>query len=204
MCGLAGVLEFGSQPRRPRGVLELMGQALAHRGPDERGTWTDGCIGLTARRLRIVDLLTGQQPLANEDGSCHLVANGEIYNADELRDELRRRDHVFASRTDTEVILHAYEDEGPACLDRLEGMFAFALWDSRQHQPFLALDRFGEKPLYYTRQPQSFLFASELKQSARRPHYPVVYTLLDASPQRVEWNAAGHDIAPPDLHFRTN
>src|SRR5439155_481098 len=150
MCGIVGVLELDGATSPSRHVLESMTAAIAHRGPDEHGVWVDGCVGLAARRLRVVDLVTGQQPLANEDGSMRLVANGEIYNAGELRDDLRRRGHLFTTRTDTEVILHAYEDEGPACLERLEGMFAFALWDGRRQRLVLARDRFGERPLYYS------------------------------------------------------
>src|SRR5438132_949614 len=134
MCGIVGVLELDGSTSPSRHVLESMATAIAHRGPDERGIWTDGCVGLAARRLRVVDLVTGQQPLVNEDGSIRLVANGEIYNARELRDDLRRKGHLFTTRTDTEVIVHAYEDAGPACLERLEGMFAFALWDGRLHR----------------------------------------------------------------------
>src|SRR5438132_1665598 len=138
MCGIVGVLGLVGSRAPSRHVLESMTAAIAHRGPDEHGIWVDGCVGLAARRLRVVDLVTGQQPLANEDGSMRLVANGEIYNAGELRDDLRRRGHLFTTRTDTEVILHAYEDEGPACLERLEGMFAFALWDGRRQRLVLA------------------------------------------------------------------
>src|SRR2546428_349134 len=146
-----------------------MAAAIAHRGPDEHGIWLDACVGLAARRLRVVDLVTGQQPLANEDGSVRLVANGEIYNAGELRDDLRRKGHLFTTRTATEVILHAYEDEGPACLERLEGMFAFALWDGRRQRLVLARDRFGEKPLYYARLSRTLLFASEPKALLMHP-----------------------------------
>ncbi len=170
MCGIAGSLDFGGERQTPRFVLAAMGQALAHRGPDESGLWTDGIVGLTAQRLRIIDLVTGQQPLTTQDGLLRLVANGEIYNANTLRDDLRARGHVFTSRTDTEVILHAYAEEGPECLDRLEGMFAFALWDERRRCLFLARDRFGEKPLYYARLPHGFLFASELKALLVHPH----------------------------------
>src|SRR2546425_5797535 len=169
MCGIVGVLELDGSRAPSRHVLESMTAAIAHRGPDEHGIWVDGCVGLAARRLRVVDLVTGQQPLANEDGSVRLVANGEIYNAGELRDDLRRKGHLFTTRTDTEVILHAYEDEGPACLERLEGMFAFALWDGRRQRLLLARDRFGEKPLYYARLSRTFLFASEPKALLMHP-----------------------------------
>src|SRR2546426_11398447 len=161
MCGIVGILEPDGARPPSRHALESMTAAIAHRGPDEHGIWVDGCVGLAARRLRVVDLVTGQQPLANEDGSVRLVANGEIYTAGELRDALRGRGHLFTTRTDPEVILHAYEEEGPACLERLEGMFAFALWDGRRQRLLLARDRFGEKPLYYARVSRTFLFASE-------------------------------------------
>src|SRR5947199_2524016 len=163
MCGIVAVLDVGGSGPVSREVLDRMAQAIAHRGPDERGLWVEGPIGLAAQRLRVVDLATGQQPLANEDGGIRLVANGEIYNADAVRRALLAGGHRFASRTDTEVILHAYEDDGPACLDRLEGMFAFALWDGPRRRLVLARDRFGEKPLYYARLPHAFLLASELK-----------------------------------------
>ena len=169
MCGIVGILELDGATSPSRHVLESMTAAIAHRGPDEHGIWVDGCVGLAARRLRVVDLVTGQQPLANEDGSVRLVANGEIYNAGELREDLRRKGHLFTTRTDTEVILHAYEDEGPACLERLEGMFAFALWDGRRQRLVLARDRFGEKPLYYARLSRTLLFASEPKALLMHP-----------------------------------
>jgi asparagine synthase (glutamine-hydrolysing) len=146
-----------------------MSQALAHRGPDECGAWSKGPIGLAIQRLRVVDLVTGQQPLTSRDGRFHLVANGEIYNADTLREELSARGYVFTTRTDVEVLLHAYAEAGPACLDRIEGMFAFAVWDEQEQMLFLARDRFGEKPLYYVRLPHEFLFASELKALLTHP-----------------------------------
>ncbi|HLK11121.1 MAG TPA: asparagine synthase (glutamine-hydrolyzing) [Candidatus Binatia bacterium] len=185
MCGIAGILGFDGRAPAARAVLERMGEALTHRGPDEHGTWTDGDVGLTARRLRINDLVAGHQPLTNEDGTLHLVANGEIYNAEALREDLGRRGHGFASRTDTEVILHAYEEHGTACLEHLEGMFAFALWDARRRQLFLARDRFGEKPLYYVRLPHGFLFASELKALLVHPEVS----------RDLDWPALAHYLA---------
>ena len=170
MCGIAGSLTFDGQSHTPQAVLGAMGQALAHRGPDEYGLWTEGAVGLVARRLRVVDLVTGQQPLTSQDGRFHLVANGEIYNANALRDTLRARGHVFTTRTDIEVLMHAYAEQGPDCLDRIEGMFAFALWDKQQRCLFLARDRFGEKPLYYTYLPRGLLFASEPKALLVHPH----------------------------------
>lgn len=178
MCGIAGSLSFSTTLATPRTVLDAMGHALAHRGPDEYGVWCEGPVGLAAQRLRVVDLVTGQQPLASADGRLHLVANGEIYNADSLRQDLQARGHVFQSQTDIEVILAAYREEGMACLDRLEGMFAFALWDAELRCLFLARDRFGEKPLYYAHLPHAFLFASEPK--ALLVH-PEVSRALDSS-----------------------
>src|SRR3989449_793702 len=169
MCGIVGILELDGATSPSRHVLESMTAAIAHRGPDEHGIWLDGCVGLAARRLRVVDLVTGQQPLANEDGSVRLVANGEIYNAGELRDDRRRKGHLFPTRPDPEVILHANGDEGPACLGRLGGMFAFALWDGRRQRLVLARDRFGGKPLYYARVSRTFLFASEPKALLMHP-----------------------------------
>ena len=147
MCGIAGSLSFSNPYNTSRAVLEAMARALAHRGPDECGVWLDGSVGLTARRLRVVDLVTGQQPLVSCDGRLHLIANGEIYNAEALRKDLQARGHVFRSQTDIEVILATYVEEGTACLDRLEGMFAFALWDAERRCLFLARDRFGEKQI---------------------------------------------------------
>jgi asparagine synthase (glutamine-hydrolysing) len=168
MCGIAGLIEFAAgNASDSRQALERMAKTLAHRGPDESGAWTgetgSGRVGLASRRLRVVDLVTGQQPLTNENGTVRLIANAEIYNAPALRAELTERGHVFTSRTDIEVILHAYEEYGRACLERLEGMFAFALWDGSRRRLLLARDRFGEKPLYYARLPRGLVFASEQK-----------------------------------------
>src|SRR4051812_7745651 len=123
--------------------------ALAHRGPDDRGVRIDGPVALAARRLAIIDLAHGEQPIGNEDGSVVVVQNGEIYNHEQLREELRARGHVFATRCDTEVLVHAYEEYGDAFLERLRGMFAVALWDARRRRLLIARDRFGIKPLYW-------------------------------------------------------
>jgi asparagine synthase (glutamine-hydrolysing) len=179
MCGIAGILSTGGGGNLRRDLLEMMGLQLAHRGPDEQVAWVGGSVGLTARRLKIVDLTGGQQPLVSEDGAVRLVANGEIYNAPELRRELEARGHAFASHTDIEVIVHAYEEEGTACLERLDGMFAIALWDSRLRRLLLARDRFGEKPLYVARGRHVTLFASELKALLVHP---------DVS-RSIDWNA---------------
>src|SRR5215470_13844090 len=138
MCGIVGSLSLSGQREIPLVVLQAMSRALVHRGPDENGLWRNGPVGLAIQRLRVVDLVTGQQPLASQDGRFHLVANGEIYNADALRADLSTRGYVFTTRTDVEVLLHSYAEAGPACLERIEGMFAFAVWDDQEQTLFLA------------------------------------------------------------------
>jgi asparagine synthase (glutamine-hydrolysing) len=147
-----------------------MTDSLTHRGPDDRGTYVDGQMGLGFRRLSILDLSpAGHQPMCNEDGTLWIVFNGEIYNFQELRPQLERRGHSFRSQTDTEVIIHAYEEYGTQCLEHLDGMFAFALWDSRKQQLFLARDRLGIKPLHYYYHDGVFLFGSEIKAILQHP-----------------------------------
>jgi asparagine synthase (glutamine-hydrolysing) len=163
MCGIAGQYCFkGQGPDRE--LLARMSDRLVHRGPDGAGTEIRGCTGLVHRRLAIIDLSDGGlQPMTNEDKTLWLVYNGEIYNYVELRGELIKKGHRFHSQSDTEVILHAYEEWGTSCLQRFNGMWAFALWDERSQQLFCARDRFGIKPFYYTEINGSFLFASEIK-----------------------------------------
>jgi len=163
MCGICGVV------RRDGGLadaaaLRRMAAALAHRGPDDEGVEVRGSAGLGHRRLSIIDLSPdGHQPMGNEDGSVRIVFNGEIYNFRELRAGLEARGHRFRSRSDTEVIVHLYEELGTDCLARLRGMFAFAIWDEPRRRLFLARDRVGKKPLYYADTPARFLFGSEIK-----------------------------------------
>ncbi len=140
-----------------------MTDLIRHRGPDDEGIYTDGACGIGMRRLSIIDLITGHQPMSNEDGSLWVVFNGEIYNYQELREDLIRSGHRFTTNSDTETLVHLYEEEGAAGLTRLRGMFAYAIWDSRQRKILLARDRFGKKPLYYANTPTGFYFASELK-----------------------------------------
>lgn len=161
MCGIAGIAVPG--PARPsRAVLESMAGAIVHRGPDESGYFVDEGIGLAFRRLRIIDLATGSQPIANEDGSVVVVFNGEIYNFRELRDELKARGHRFSTSSDTEVLVHLYEECGERLLERLNGMFAFAIWDQRRRRLLLARDPVGIKPLLYSETKDAFLFGSEM------------------------------------------
>ncbi len=163
MCGIAGLLHRAGAPIDPV-VLARMREFLRHRGPDDEGLWVDGPIGLAHRRLSIVDLSPlGRNPMPNEDGSLQLVCNGEIYDHQIHRTSLRQRGHAFRSGTDTEVILHLYEEGGPDCVAELNGMFAFALWDAPRRRLLLARDRFGVKPLYYTELGDVVAFASEIK-----------------------------------------
>ena len=170
MCGIAGIFDFRGRRGVDRVLLHRMTEIIAHRGPDGDGFHFAPGIGLGMRRLAIVDLATGDQPQFNEDGTVCVVYNGEIYNFQPLMAELTALGHAFRTRSDTEVIVHAWEEWGEACIDRFNGMFAFALWDARGEALFLARDRLGEKPLYYTTLADGrLLFASELKSLALSP-----------------------------------
>jgi len=171
MCGIAGMFgpEAAMTPDRRRGVLAEMCQVIEHRGPDDEGFHIDGGLAIGMRRLAIIDLFTGRQPITNEDGSIWIVFNGEIYNFQEIRADLLRRGHTFATGTDTEVIVHLYEDEGERCVERLRGMFAFAIWDKREHKLFMARDRVGVKPLHYCVTGDTIVFASEIKSILQHP-----------------------------------
>ncbi len=164
MCGITGIFDTRGQREIDRAVLHRMNESQFHRGPDEGGLHLDPGVGLGHRRLSIIDLSTGQQPLYNEDGAVCVVFNGEIYNYQELIPELQALGHVFHTRSDTEVIVHAWEAWGEACVERFRGMFAFALWDRNRQSLFLARDRLGVKPLFYALLDDgTFLFGSELK-----------------------------------------
>lgn len=170
MCGVAGVL-YTSASRTPElSVLKQMGDALAHRGPDGEGFFCDGPLGLVHRRLAIIDLAGGSQPVANEDGSIHVVFNGEIYNYRELRARLQQQGHQFRTDSDTEVLVHLFEEYGPRMCRQLRGMFAFALWNARSRQLLLARDHLGQKPLYVYRDSEKLVFASELKGILAHPN----------------------------------
>ena len=173
MCGISGVV--GSL-RTDRAVLQHMNDALRHRGPDGEGMfWPEsGQVGLAMRRLAIIDLNTGDQPIFNEDRSVCVIFNGEIYNFLELREELQARGHRLTTQSDTEVVVHAYEEYGVACIERLWGMFALALWDSRRNQLLLARDRLGKKPIVYHVNPTGggLAFASELHALLAHPSVP--------------------------------
>jgi len=162
MCGICGMVNFKHENINPK-ELKKMADTMVHRGPDSEGYYHRGPFGMGFRRLEIIDLETGKQPLSNEDNSIWIACNGEIYNYIELRRKLKERGHEFKTRGDTEVIIHLYEDEGKNCLKSLRGMFSFVLWDQRKGKVFAARDRFGIKPFYYTVNNSEFIFASEIK-----------------------------------------
>lgn len=165
MCGISGIVYSRRSARTANaGLIERMRDTMTHRGPDEKGIFIDGRVGLGHRRLSIVDLKTGQQPMFNDDRTCVIVYNGEVYNHLELRPELKDRGYTFRTTSDTETILKAYEAYGASCVDKFRGMFAFAIWDARSNELFIARDRLGVKPLYYANSDDgSFVFASEIK-----------------------------------------
>ena len=171
MCGICGVLNFDGAPVSPA-VLQVMTDAIAHRGPDGEGHFTEGGIGLGHRRLAIIDLSeAASQPMTTPDGRFVISYNGEVYNFQELRLELGAAGRVFVSRSDTEVVLAALAEWGVEALNRFNGMFAFALWDNKTRELLLARDRYGIKPLYYTRVGNTLLFASEIKAFLAYPAY---------------------------------
>jgi asparagine synthase (glutamine-hydrolysing) len=163
MCGICGIINLNSSDNVDSDTLKKMGNVLHHRGPDDEGYYCKNNIGLGMRRLSIIDLNTGKQPLFNENGSICVIFNGEIYNFKELQDELIEKGHTFSTKSDTEVIVHAYEEFGYECVSKLNGMFAFAVLDKRKNLLLLARDRLGKKPLYYFHDSKCFLFASEIK-----------------------------------------
>jgi asparagine synthase (glutamine-hydrolysing) len=160
MCGIVGIV---GAPDVAQPEIRLMCDAIRHRGPDDWGTFIEGGFGMGMRRLSIIDLAGGHQPMGNEDDNLQVVLNGEIYNFAELHRDLVARGHQFRTRSDTEVLVHLYEDEGEAMLRRLRGMFAFAIWDRRRRRLFIARDHFGQKPLFYTVRDGRLMFASEIK-----------------------------------------
>jgi asparagine synthase (glutamine-hydrolysing) len=163
MCGICGIVSLSGRQVIEESVLLCMTQAMKHRGPDEQGIYHQKYVGLGSRRLSIIDLAGGRQPIANEDESMWIVFNGEIYNYRELRTYLEKKQHIFRTQTDTEVILHLYEELGLESIQHLNGIFAFAIWDENRQELTLARDRMGVKPLYYTELADQLIFGSELK-----------------------------------------
>lgn len=169
MCGIAGLIY--SDPSRPvdASVIEAMCSVIHHRGPDEWGMWVEGAAGIGMKRLRIIDLAGGHQPMSNHDGTVRIVFNGEIYNYLKLREDLEKRGYCFATNSDTESILHLYEEYGQECVTHLRGMFAFAIWDANNRRLFMARDRLGKKPLHYLHNREMLVFGSEIKSILRYP-----------------------------------
>ena len=182
MCGIAGIVNVG-RGAVDAGLLRAMTQVLTHRGPDGEGIHVDDGIGLGHRRLAIIDLTTGAQPMATADRRFWITYNGEVYNFRELRTELQAGWYRFTTTSDTEVVLAAYETWGLACVRRLRGMFAFAIWDAPRRRLFLARDRFGIKPLVYAWDGRRMLFASEIKAILQAP----------AVPRELDWEALRDD-----------
>lgn len=168
MCGIVGYMDRQGKICDPQ-IVHAMNGEIVHRGPDDDGYYFDGVAGLGFRRLAIIDLKGGHQPLTNEDDTKWIVFNGEIYNYKTLRDELIDLGHTFKTETDTEVIVHLYEQYGVDCVTKLRGMFSFGIWDGEKQQLFMARDPFGIKPLYYTQQDGFLAFASEIKSLLRIP-----------------------------------
>ncbi|WP_174589766.1 hypothetical protein [Methanocella conradii] len=162
MCGIAGIIKLNGEDVSDEEVA-LLGAPLTHRGPDDSGTYVDHNVGLIHKRLSIIDLSTGKQPIFNEDRTVIVIFNGEIYNFRKLRAELEEKGHHFYTNTDTETIVHAYEEYGVDCVRHLKGMFAFAVYDKKNGSLFLARDRLGEKPLKYYLDESRFIFSSEMK-----------------------------------------
>jgi asparagine synthase (glutamine-hydrolysing) len=169
MCGIAGFTCFKAYKIDTRATIEKMMSVITHRGPDEQGSYLGDSVALGSRRLSIIDLVSGNQPIHNEDRSLWIVFNGEIYNYPELRKELIEKGHTFATLSDTEVILHLYEEYGVACVSKLNGMFAIAVWSIQEKSLFLARDRIGIKPLHYVEYPGGLIFGSELKAILQHP-----------------------------------
>jgi asparagine synthase (glutamine-hydrolysing) len=184
VCGIAGIIRWDGRQVREDEIRAMCG-VIAHRGPDDEGVYVGNGVAIGMRRLSIIDLDNGFQPISNEDGTVWIVFNGEIYNYRDLRRDLEKRGHVFSTASDTETIVHLYEDLGPRCVDRLRGMFAFAIWDTRKRQVLLARDRLGIKPLYYCERDGELLFASELK--------PILQ--IQNVERTLDWESVGHLFA---------
>ena len=181
MCGICGIAYSGNR-WGDRELLQQISAGIRHRGPDSDGVYSAEGVGLAIRRLAIIDVKGGDQPISNEDESLWLVLNGEIYNYPELRSDLERRGHRLKTKTDTECVLHYYEDQGDACVEHLRGMFAFALWDTTRRRLLLVRDRLGKKPIYYAVRGGTLYFCSELQ------------PLVNALPQKPELDLEAIDL----------
>lgn len=204
MCGIIGVLDAEITPER----LTKINDTMWHRGPDDGHQFVGEGVGLAARRLAIIDLAGGRQPLCNEDGSVWITYNGEVFNAPELRAELEQRGHVFRTDTDTETVVHGYEEWGGEIIGRLRGMFAFGIWDARRKRLVVARDRFGMKPLYYARDGRTFAFGSEIRpilaalpQLTRQPNHEALYRLFEVGYIPTPHSAFEHIYQLPAAHY---
>jgi asparagine synthase (glutamine-hydrolysing) len=197
MCGICGIVNFNGTEPVNRQLVERMTSAQAHRGPDDHGYFVEGNVGLGHRRLSIIDLSGGKQPIFNEDESVVVVFNGEIYNFADLTADLIARGHQFATRSDTETIVHAYEEYGVECMKDFRGMFAFAIWDRRKRQLLLVRDRLGIKPVYYYAGKDFFVFASEIKSLLEHPKVP-----KEVDPQAVDSYLALRYVPGPRTMFK--
>src|SRR5688500_12960199 len=191
MCGIAGIVRWNDAPVFEHEIRSMC-DVMVHRGPDDHGVYVAPGVGIGMRRLSIIGLETGHQPMSNEDGTIWVVFNGEIYNYAELRHRLQQRGHVFKTTSDTECLVHLYEEHGSSVVDQLRGMFAFAIWDGNTRQLLLARDRLGIKPLYYTESRHGLIFASEIK--------PILQ--CHGVDRSLDWQAVGHLltflVTPPD------
>src|SRR5262245_375876 len=193
MCGIVG--RVGTAPVSEAELVRMC-DAIRHSGPDDWGTFTEGGTGLGMRRLSIIDLAGGHQPLTNEDGSVVVILNGEIYNHESLHQELQGKGHVFRTRSDTEVLVHLYEDYGEGMLQRLRGMFALAIWDRKRRRLLLARDHFGQKPVFYTEVAGRVTFSSEIK--ALLADDP---SLAELSPAALDQYLTLRFVQPPETFF---
>ena len=213
MCGICGILNFKERPVQPE-LLRSMLDTIRHRGPDDGGLHLKDGLGLGHARLSIIDLSGGHQPMSNHDRSVWITFNGEIFNYLELREELLQKGRRFVTASDTEVLLHLYEAEGEACIERLNGQWAFAIWDEQQRKLFLSRDRMGVRPLFYCETEHSFSFASEIKALFANPIIPrqldlaglqQVFTLWHTVPPRTAFSQIrelppGHSLVVKDGH----
>ncbi|HJO62746.1 MAG TPA: asparagine synthase (glutamine-hydrolyzing), partial [Desulfobacterales bacterium] len=172
MCGICGIVNLDRENHVKYTQIKRMCDALVHRGPDDDGIFVKDNVGIGMRRLSIIDLVTGNQPISNEDDTIRVVFNGEIYNYLDLRQALRKKGHRFSTNSDTEVIVHAYEEYGEDCPAMFNGMFAFAIWDDHRKRLFVARDRIGIKPLYYYKDDKRVVFGSEPKAILQTPDVP--------------------------------
>ena len=200
MCGIAGLFNFNKNQAADLKIMQAMLARIQHRGPDESGVYLGQNAGLGNVRLSIIDLKTGQQPMPNEDGSLWIVINGEIFNYIELREELVKKGHVFKTTSDTEVVVHCYEEYGTECLNKFNGQFAIAIWDNKKRELFLARDRVGIRPLFYTKTKNAFIFASEIKSFLEHPEVKFNFSPKALSQIFTFWSSLSPNTAFEDIY----